>query len=144
MGEQMRGQRVGVVFGGRQRVLTMVMISLGAMVGANLRYALSLWATLRWGASFPYGTVLINVLGSFLIGLIMVAATTRGALSVPWRLLLVTGLLGGFTTFSTFSFETYTLIVAGCWLKAVVNVVVSVGVGLVGVFLGAGLAHVLP
>lgn len=60
----------------------------------------------QWGTTFPYGTMIINVAGSLAIGFILALAATRISLSVPWRLLLVTGLLGGFTTFSTFSYET--------------------------------------
>ncbi|MBS1968041.1 MAG: fluoride efflux transporter CrcB [Chloroflexi bacterium SZAS-1] len=125
-------------------MMTMLVIALGAAVGANLRYSLSLWAARQWGAAFPYGTMLINVLGSFLIGVVMVLLTTRLAVSDLWRFLLVTGLLGGFTTFSTFSYETYGLIINGSWLAAGLNVVGSVGLGMIGVFLGAALVRLLP
>ena len=125
-------------------VTTILVIALGAAVGANLRYALSLWAAQQWGAAFPYGTLLINVLGSFLIGVVMILATTRAAIGIPWRLLIVTGLLGGFTTFSTFSFETYQLFVEGDWLAAGLNILASVGLSMIGVFLGASLARILP
>ncbi len=123
---------------------TILAIALGAAVGSNLRYGLSIWAAQQWGTTFPYGTMIINVLGSGCIGLIMTLAATRIALSFPWRLLLVTGLLGGFTTFSTFSYETYGLLVTGSWLEAGVNVLGSVGLGMIGVFLGAGLARLIP
>jgi len=96
------------------------------------------------GAAFPYGTLLINVLGSFAIGLVMVLLTTRLAVSDVWRLLIVTGLLGGFTTFSTFSYETYGLLVTGSWLAAGLNALGSVGLGMIGVFLGAMLARLMP
>jgi CrcB protein len=125
------------------RVWTMLMIALGAAAGANARYALSLWAARQWGVAFPYGTLLINVSGSFLIGVVMVLLTTRFAGSDSWRFLLVTGLLGGFTTFSTFSYETYMLLVSGSWPAAGLNMLASVGLGLVGVFLGAGLARLV-
>jgi CrcB protein len=125
------------------RVWTMLIIALGAAVGANLRYALSLWAARQWGAAFPYGTLLINVSGSFAIGVVMVLLTTRFTTSDSWRLLLVTGLLGGFTTFSTFSYETYMLLVSGSWLAAGLNLLTSVGLGLIGVVLGAGLARLV-
>jgi len=128
----------------RAWVTTILVIALGAAVGANLRYGLSIWAAQQWGATFPYGTLLINVLGSFAIGVVMVLLTTRLAVSDVWRLLIVTGLLGGFTTFSTFSYETYGLLVSGSWLEAGLNIVGSVGLGLIGVFLGAGLARLLP
>jgi fluoride exporter len=123
---------------------TILVIALGAAVGANLRYGLSIWAAQQWGTTFPYGTMLINVLGSFAIGLILVLGTTRVALSVPWRLLLVTGFLGGFTTFSTFSYETYALLVEGSWLEAGLNILGSVGLGMIGVVLGASLARLIP
>jgi CrcB protein len=121
-----------------------LLIALGAAVGANLRYSLSLWAAQQWGAAFPYGTLLINVLGSCAIGLVLTLATTRTAISAPWRLLIVTGLLGGFTTFSTFSYETYELLVSGSLLLASLNVLGSVAISLAGVVLGAGLARIIP
>jgi CrcB protein len=123
---------------------TILVIALGAALGANLRYALSIWAAQRWGTAFPYGTLLINVLGSFAIGVLMVLLTTRLAVANAWRLLIVTGFLGGFTTFSTFSYETYALLVAGSWLEAGLNMLGSVGLGMIGVFLGAGLARLVP
>jgi CrcB protein len=123
---------------------TILVIALGAAVGANLRYGLSVWAAQQWGTTFPYGTMLINVLGSFAIGLILVLGTTRVTLGAPWRLLLVTGFLGGFTTFSTFSYETYALLVEGSWLAAGLNILGSVGLGMIGVVLGASLARLIP
>jgi fluoride exporter len=125
-------------------VTTILLIALGAAIGANLRYALSLWAARQWGAAFPYGTLLINVLGSFAIGVVLTLAATRSAISVPWRLLLVTGLLGGFTTFSTFSYETYQLLIEDSLLLASLNILGSVGISLAGVVLGAVLARLLP
>jgi CrcB protein len=121
----------------------MLTIALGAAAGANLRYALSLWAARQWGAAFPYGTLLINVSGSFAIGVVMVLLTTRFSTGDFWSPLLVTGLLGGFTTFSTFSYETSTLLISGSWLPAGLNILASVGLGLVGVFLGASLARLI-
>src|SRR4051812_3461786 len=125
------------------RVWTMLVIAFGAAAGANLRYELSLWAARQWGAAFPYGTLLINVAGSFAIGVVMVLLTTRFSIGDFWRPLLVTGLLGGFTTFSTFSYETSVLLISGSWLAAGLNILGSVGLGLVGVFLGAGLAQLI-
>ncbi|MEO7908287.1 MAG: fluoride efflux transporter CrcB [Roseiflexaceae bacterium] len=122
---------------------TMLMIALGAAVGANLRYALSLWAARQWGVAFPAGTLLINVSGSFAIGVVMVLLTTRFTNGDTWRPLLVTGFLGGFTTFSTFSYESYTLLIGGSWLAAGLNMLASVGLGLLGVFLGVGMARLI-
>ncbi|GIW01904.1 MAG: putative fluoride ion transporter CrcB [Roseiflexus sp.] len=125
-------------------LLNAIVIAVGAAIGANLRYSLSLWAAQRWGASFPYGTLIVNVIGSFLIGLVLVLATTRLNLSDLARLLIVTGLLGGFTTFSSLSFETYSLIVSGSWRTAGIYLASSFGLGMAGVFLGAGVARLLP
>lgn len=124
--------------------INILAIAVGAAIGANLRYSLSLWAAQRWGASFPYGTLIVNVIGSFLIGLVLVLATTRLSLSEPVRLLIVTGLLGGFTTFSSLSFETYTLITNGSWRAAGIYLASSFGLGMASVFLGAGVARLLP
>jgi CrcB protein len=126
------------------KVTNILAIALGASIGANLRYVLSNWVAQQRGTTFPYGTMLINVAVSLAIGFILALAATRISLSVPWRLLLVTGLLGGFTTFSTFSYETYGLLVEGSWLAAGLNILGSVGIGLAGVFLGVGLARIIP
>jgi fluoride exporter len=122
-------------------VWTALVIAAGAAVGANLRYAISAWAARQWGTSFPYGTMLINVSGSFAIGLVMVLLSSRLAIGTLWRPLLVTGLLGGFTTFSAFSYETYMLMASGSWPTAALNILGSVGLGLVGMILGVGLGR---
>lgn len=124
-------------------MINMLAIALGAAVGANLRYGLSVWAAQRFGTAFPYGTLIVNVLGSFVIGLILGLAVTRLTLSTPWRLLLVTGLLGGFTTFSSFSYETYDLIERGAWLAAGGYILSSVGIGLLACICGIGVARMI-
>lgn len=124
-------------------MLNMLAVALGAAVGANLRYGLSVWAAQRLGASWPYGTFIINVLGCLAIGALLTLAATRLPLSEPARLLLVTGLLGGFTTFSSFGYETYSLITSGNWLGAGLYVGASVVVGLLAVVVGAGLVRLV-
>lgn len=123
-------------------MLNLVAIALGAAIGANLRYGLSTWAAQRLGTAWPYGTFLVNVLGCLVIGILLTLAATRLSLSEPLRLFLVTGLLGGFTTFSTFGYESFTLITRGDWLGAGLYIGGSVIVGLAAVFLGASLARV--
>ncbi len=123
-------------------MLNLVAIALGAALGANLRYGLSTWAAQRFGTAWPYGTFLVNVLGCLVIGILLTLAATRLSLSEPLRLFLVTGLLGGFTTFSTFGYESFTLITRGDWLGAGLYIGGSVIVGLAAVFLGASLARV--
>ena len=116
-------------------------ISVGAALGANLRYAMSLWAAKLWGVDFPYGTMIINVLGSFFIGLLLTWGSTRGVLSEGTRLFCVTGLLGGFTTFSTFSYEAITLASSGRWDFAALYVGGSTVLGLAAAVMGGYLAR---
>jgi CrcB protein len=127
----------------KRRIVNMLAVALGAAVGANLRYALGVWAALRLGSGWPFGTFAINVLGCLLIGALLTLAATRLPLAEPLRLLLVTGFLGGFTTFSTFGYESFALISAGNWPGALVYLVGSVLAGLLAVFLGAGLVRLL-
>lgn len=124
-------------------MVNMLVVALGAAIGANLRYGLSTWAAQRLGTTWPYGTFIINVLGCLVIGALLTLAATRLPLSEPVRLLLVTGLLGGFTTFSSFGYESYALITTGNWLMAGLYVGASVLVGLFAVFLGAGLVRLI-
>lgn len=117
-------------------------IGIGAMIGANARYALSQWAIQQWGSQFPYGTMMINIIGSFCIGLIM-ALSERWNISPVMKLLLVTGLLGGFTTFSSFSIEIYTLIQQGFLWNAFIYAILSVGIGLIAVIFAVQSVHIL-
>nr|WP_044201361.1 fluoride efflux transporter CrcB [Oscillochloris trichoides] len=124
-------------------MLNITAIAIGAALGANLRYVISVWASQRLGASFPYGTLMINLLGCFLIGVILSLANNRLQLSEPMRLFLVTGLLGGFTTFSSFGYETYSLINSGNWLAAIMYASTSMIVGLIAVFVGVGVGRIV-
>lgn len=118
-------------------------IAIGAAVGANLRYGLSTWAAARFGSAWPYGTFLVNLLGCLAIGALLSLFATRLPVSEPARLMLITGLLGGFTTFSSFGYESYSLITAGSWLAAGLYIGGSVVLGLLAVFLGVGLVRLL-
>ena len=81
---------------------TILFVAIGGSVGSVTRYLTSVWAAGRFGADFPYGTLLVNVVGCYLIGLFMVLATERFMLPAHWRLLVASGFLGGLTTFSSF------------------------------------------
>lgn len=119
--------------------MTYAWIIAGAVVGAPLRYFIGSHTPGNWG-SFPAGTFLVNVSGCLLIGLVLGLGEARGALSREARLLLVTGFLGSYTTFSAFGWETYNLARSDEMARALVNVVASVALGIVAVWAGANLA----
>ncbi|MFI5400754.1 MAG: fluoride efflux transporter CrcB [SAR324 cluster bacterium] len=103
-----------------------LIVTVGGGIGALARYVLSTWVHTLTGAAFPWGTLAVNALGSFIIGLVMVLSLERAAISPEVRLLLTTGFCGGLTTFSTFSYETLSLIRAEQWLWAGANTVGNV------------------
>ncbi len=113
----------------------------GGGIGATLRYALSIWVDQRMLSSFPWGTLSVNFLGCFLIGLFVTGLEQRGLASPVLRLFLISGLLGAFTTFSTFSLETLHLIEAGRLPLAAVNVASGVLVCLLAAAAGVSLAR---
>ncbi len=118
-----------------------LLVVLGGGVGSLARYTAGMAIVERFGSRFPIGTMAINVTGSFLIGLIMTLITERLPGDLNWRPLLVTGFLGGYTTFSSFEWETYTHIRHdGFWIGAA-NVVGSVTLGYGAVWLGAVLVR---
>ena len=112
------------------------MIALFCAGGGLSRYYLSGWVYNLLGRSFPYGTLAVNIIGAFLIGLIMELALRSTALSDTVRLGLTVGFLGGLTTFSTFSYETFKLLEDGQFLLAAVNVLASVLICLFCTWLG--------
>ena len=115
-------------------------IGIGGFFGAVARYGVALWIGRQWGRSFPLGTFVINVSGSFLIGLLMSLLTERFMVNPQWRLLFVVGFLGAFTTFSTFEYETGALLKDGEWLIAMLNITLSVVVGFMALKLGEVIA----
>jgi len=113
------------------------------MLGANLRYVVTLWSVEQWGADFPSGTLLVNVSGAFAIGIILAYLGERLEISPLWRLFFVTGFLGGYTTFSTFAWEGLLLAEQGAFLRAGAYILGSNMLGFVGVWLGATLARLV-
>jgi len=111
------------------------------MLGANLRYVLTLWSVEQWGADFPYGTFIVNVSGAFAIGIVLAYLGERFEISPLWRLFFVTGFLGGYTTFSTYAWEALLLAEQGAWLRSGAYVLGSNLLGFAGVWLGASLAR---
>ena len=111
-------------------------VALGGAAGALARHGVSSAVAAAFGTRFPLGTLVVNVAGSFAMGWLFALFIGRVDLSPELRLLLTTGLLGAFTTFSTFSVETLVLLQAGRWLAAVANVALSVALCLGAAWLG--------
>lgn len=120
-----------------------LVISLGAILGANARWLISRYAARILGPVFPYGTLMINVSGSFIVGFFMIWATERVLLDPRWRLLVVVGFCGAFTTFSSFAFETVAYLEQGQWLLMTTNFlsnnILCLGAALAGMALARAL-----
>lgn len=124
-------------------MLNYLLIGVGGFLGANTRYLVQLWAANRWGADFPYGTMIANVTGSFLIAFFLTLATGRLTISTELRLFVTVGFLGGYTTFSSLTFETFRLVEQSGWWMAGLNLLGSMILGIIAVLLGAFLAQLL-
>jgi CrcB protein len=114
----------------------LVVIGAGGALGAVGRYGLSLWIGRRLGEGFPYGTLIVNVLGCLALGALLSYVESAQGFSPRLRLFLATGVLGAFTTFSTFGYETVALARDGHWSSALTNVALNVVVGLAAVVAG--------
>ena len=118
-----------------------IAIAAGGALGSVLRFWMSGWVTGMLGRGFPYGTLLVNVSGSLLMGFLYVMLIDKFNASAEWRAVLLIGLLGGFTTFSSFSMETFNLLEAGEISKALMNIILSVAVCLTATWLGVVLGR---
>lgn len=119
------------------------LIFLGSGAGGLLRYWIGTAATAAWGTAFPLGTLLINASGCLLMGFLSVYLLASTSMRDDFRAALLIGLLGGYTTFSTFGRETAELMQSGAWGRALGYVLASVILGVCAVILGAALAHKL-
>lgn len=117
-----------------------LLVCLGGGVGTGARYAVGKWAVSVGWAAFPVGTILINAIGSFLLAFIAVATMREQRVPDALVLMLTTGVMGGFTTYSTFNFETLNLIQQGRASHAILNIIITLvvclGAGLAGMLLG--------
>jgi CrcB protein len=115
-------------------------ICLGGALGTGARYLLSSWLARSWGPGFPVGTLAVNVIGSFLLGMIMQVALTTGLVPPTLRLFLSTGVMGGFTTYSTFNYETLGFFQERAWGLGALNLAATVlsclFAGLLGLYAG--------
>jgi fluoride exporter len=124
-------------------VQTFLLISLGAIVGANLRYLVGQLSARLFSSSLPFGTLVINVSGSLILGFFLMWTSERVLADPRWRLLIAVGFCGGFTTYSSYAYETFALFEQGQWLACAGNIVLTNLLCLLGVAGGAALARML-
>jgi fluoride exporter len=122
---------------------TILLISLGAVVGANLRYFVGQYIAKLIPSTLPYGTLIINVTGSFILAVFLVWTTERVIADPRWRLIIAIGFCGGYTTFSSYAYETFALCAQGQWLACALNILANNVLCLLGTVLGAMLARVV-
>jgi len=120
-----------------------LLISFGGAIGTLFRYLISVWAATWLGAEFPYGTLIVNLSGAFIIGLVQHLGTEALMIPDQTRLFITTGMMGGLTTYSTFSYETVRLMEAGAWNQAWINIFVTTVICLSLCFLGMGAGRVI-
>jgi CrcB protein len=116
-------------------MLNYILVSAGAAIGGALRYGISSYIQRNISVVFPYGTLVVNVVGSFFLGIIMFYLNEKELIGSEFRLFLTVGFCGGFTTFSTFSYETLTLFRDSEFGLAIYNVLLNVVLCLVGIYL---------
>ena len=118
-------------------------VAMGGAVGAMLRYAISSGIYAWFGRSFPYGTLVVNIAGSFSIGLLSILLVEKFNVPQEWRLALVVGVLGALTTFSTFSWDTLDLMQQGLMQRALMNVLLNVVLCISAAWFGASWAKTM-
>ena len=120
-----------------------LMIALGGALGSVLRYQVTIAVQSRIPATFPYGTFVVNLSACLIMGFVMTLLSERVAVDPNWRFLIPIGFIGGYSTFSTFEYETFTAVAAGSGSVAAANIVGSVAAGYVALWLGVLLARQL-
>ena len=121
--------------------MTLLWVGLGGFLGANARYLLGGWVSAKFGSLFPYGTFVINITGSFILGFFLAFAQDRAWVHPNWRLLFAVGFVGAYTTFSTFEYESMRLLQDGEFLLAAANLIGSVVTGAIAVLSGIALGN---
>jgi fluoride exporter len=120
-----------------------LLVCLGGALGSGARYVVALWAATALSAGFPFGTLIVNLAGSFLLAFLMHASTSTELLSADVRLMLTTGVMGGFTTYSTFNYETTNYLREGAWTVGLANIAATILGCLAAGFAGLALARAL-
>ena len=124
-------------------MVNVLAVALGGAIGSTLRYGVNELLGSRLRGEFPLATFLVNVSGAFLLGVVLTLAVERTSVTHWWRLFLCVGVLGGYTTFSTLSYETVELIAEGAYATAAVNAAGSLAAGLVAVAAGIWVGRLL-
>jgi CrcB protein len=124
-------------------IKNILLVSIGGAIGSVMRYLCQKWIYQLYPHPFPWGTFLVNIAGCFLIGIFFAASEKSTFISADWKLFLMTGLCGGFTTFSAFAFENMNLIRTGDITNALLYAISSVVVGILAVFGGVALIKFL-
>jgi CrcB protein len=124
-------------------MMNVLIVAFGGAAGSVCRYLVGAWTFRRFGPAFPWGTLTVNVVGCFAIGLLTEVIARRFNASAELRLLLVTGFLGGFTTFSAFSLDALALFERGATTAAALYIAASVGISLIAVFGGLALGRAM-
>ncbi|MDG2155134.1 MAG: fluoride efflux transporter CrcB [Gammaproteobacteria bacterium] len=128
----------GITFG------QVLIVGMGGFVGSSLRFVMHHWVQKAWlPSAFPLGTLAVNMIGCLLIGLVIGLSDVRGLLDQQWRLFLAVGVLGGFTTYSSFAYENFALLSGAEFFKVGLNIVVQIVLGLLLAWAGYQLARVI-
>ncbi|MDT8900340.1 fluoride efflux transporter CrcB [Anaeroselena agilis] len=124
-------------------MLKVFAVALGGSIGAATRYLVSTWSAERFGSDFPYGTLIVNVVGCFIIGAFLVLVTERVIANPYWRLIVAVGFVGGLTTFSSFGYETLKLLEDAQLQWAAYNVIANMVLGFFATWLGMTIARAI-
>jgi CrcB protein len=119
------------------------LVAAGGALGASARWVIGGWLSDRFGASFPWHTLVINITGAFLLGVLMGATLDRALVSPAWRVFIGTGILGGYTTFSTLAYESVALLELGAYVPAALNMFGSGALGIAAAVAGVALGRML-